>query len=269
MHRLLPRCFTSVLDRASQCPIISSIEQIQSMQLLKCFKQECSPRIHVQQRYYVDGLHVSPSVVPRVFAALHEAGVLEGAALWRESSQKLFLTQYNIMPLGQKIAVSCCLASGSDLLLTDSCLVGFDARQVREAFEHLSQAWKKVSCLSFLYVPQCFAAGVRWRSSGQSVATGPRIRQLACSRARGCQFHPRVAGAQLFIAAQGHLVPRVRIFFGHSGVARKWPDESIYQPRPKPSKTWWRLEAVMTFPSVSWTWWVRGNNGGVILICVQ
>ena len=59
---------------------------------------------------------------------------------------------------------------------------------MREAFEHLSQACKNVSCLSFLYVPQCFAAGVRWRSSGQSVATGPRIRQLACSRARRCQF---------------------------------------------------------------------------------
>ena len=94
--------FHECADRASQCPIISSIEQIQSMQLLNCFKQEYSPRIHVQQRYYVDGLHVSPSVVPRVFAALHEAGVLEGAALWRESSQKLFLIQYNIMPLGQK-----------------------------------------------------------------------------------------------------------------------------------------------------------------------
>ena len=35
-------------------------------------------------------------------AALHEGGVLEGAALWRESSQKLFLTLHNIMPLGQK-----------------------------------------------------------------------------------------------------------------------------------------------------------------------
>ena len=51
----------------------------------------------------MDGLHVSPAVVPQVVAALHEAKVLEGAALWRESSQKRFLTQHNIMPLGQKL----------------------------------------------------------------------------------------------------------------------------------------------------------------------
>ena len=62
-------------------------------QLLNCLKQACSPRIHVQQgTIYVDGLHVSPAVVPQVVAALHEAKVLEGAALWRESSHVSYST---------------------------------------------------------------------------------------------------------------------------------------------------------------------------------
>ena len=33
----------------------------------------------LQRRYFVDGLHVSPRVVPRIVEALHEAGALEGS----------------------------------------------------------------------------------------------------------------------------------------------------------------------------------------------
>ena len=71
----------------------------------------------------MDGLHVSPCVVPRVVAALHDAGVLAGAPLRRGSSHELFIIQhniYNIMAVGQKSHDLCCLASGSDLLLKDS-----------------------------------------------------------------------------------------------------------------------------------------------------
>ena len=56
-----------------------------------CFKGKCSPILHVQQSYYVDGLHVSPCMVPRVVAALHNAGVLAGAPLRRGSGHNCLL----------------------------------------------------------------------------------------------------------------------------------------------------------------------------------
>ena len=54
----------------------------------------------------MDGLHVSPSVVPQVVAALHDAGVLAGAPL-RRGSRHLFIMQHNITTLGQESLLPC------------------------------------------------------------------------------------------------------------------------------------------------------------------
>ena len=112
----------------------------------------------------------------------------------------------------------------------------YRATGARNVWTSKSSTQNCVSCLSFLYVPQCSAAGVRRRSSGQRVAADTWIPRYARSHTGRCKFHPRVARAQFFIVAQGHLVPKASIFFRHAGVGRKWPD-GLYQP-------WWAHQAV-------------------------
>ena len=146
----------------------------------------------------------------------------------------------------------------------------YRATGARNVWTSKSSMQNCVSCLSFSYVPQCPAAGVRRRSSGQRVAADTWIPRFARSYTGRCKFHPRVARAQFFIAAQGHLVPRASIFFRHAGVGRKWPD-GLYQPwwahpgRQRRDGVWKPLRRA--HPSCGRGGWEV--SVAVILICVQ
>ena len=72
----------------------------------------------------------------------------------------------------------------------------YRATGARNVWTSKSSMQNCVSCLSFLYVPQCSAAGVRRRSSGQRVAADTWIPRFAHSHTGRCKFHPRVARAQ-------------------------------------------------------------------------
>ena len=100
--------------------------------------------------------------------------------------------------------------------------MGFDARQAREAFEHLSQAC--MSCIFFDFHVILLSASLQ--ECGDGAAAKEPLRDLrydglhVAIRGR-CKFHARVAEPKLFVSAEGHLVTGAQVLLGHVVVGRK------------------------------------------------
>ena len=187
--------------------------------------------LHLQRRYYVGGLHVSPCVVPRVVAALHDAGVLAGTPLrkHRGSSHELLIINHDIRTEIARSLPPCVRERRTpDGLLPFGlwCATGAKSVWTSKSSLHI------IYLVEFLvYIIQCFAAGVRWWRSGQRVAARPGVWWPACGHQGRFKFRPRVAGPKLFVSAEGHLVSGAQVLLGHFGVGRKWPHKSLFHAR--------------------------------------